>query len=255
MEKRLPEIFIVGTMKGGTTILYDYICTHPRVVPGARKEVHYFSLEAHRPIEWYKDQFPARAETTLSIDASPSYFDLAAMPMIPACIKREVPGARVIVIVRDPVARAISHFQHLRTVSEKERFAEIDINEFFGRPLDRYLNPIKPSDYNIRDVLEFSIYDEKYSNYTRIFGRENVLALTNEGLWADPLGTMRQVFAHCGLEWVSSEKFGVADYLSGSEKLPVSDEARRRLGELLYPSYERFLRRSGLPPRVIRSAK
>jgi hypothetical protein len=66
---------------------------------------------------------------------------------------------------------------------------------------------------------------------------------------------MRRVFAHCGLEWAPSETFGVTNYMSGSENLAVTEEVRRRLGALLYPSYERFLRRSGLPPRKPPSSK
>src|SRR5665213_166353 len=102
MGRRVPEIFIVGTMKGGTTILYDYICTHPRVLPGIQKEIHYFSLYADRELEWYLDQFPDRAEDCQSIDASPTYFDVAGMPTIPAYIKKASPSARIILIVRDP---------------------------------------------------------------------------------------------------------------------------------------------------------
>lgn len=60
MGERMPEIFIVGTMKGGTTILYDYLLTHPRVVPGTEKEIHYFSLHTARGDNWYTHQFPDR---------------------------------------------------------------------------------------------------------------------------------------------------------------------------------------------------
>src|SRR6185312_12729174 len=110
MAKRMPEIFIVGTMKGGTTILYDYIRTHPKVIAGKSKEIHYFSLYSDRGAAWYLEHFPDRAEDVLSIDASPTYFDVAHTAAIPGFIKDAVPDARVLLIVRDPIERAISHF-------------------------------------------------------------------------------------------------------------------------------------------------
>jgi hypothetical protein len=254
VNKRPPEIIIVGTMKGGTTILHDYICTHPRVVPGAQKEIHYFTLYPTKGVEWYLEQFPARAEETLSIDSSPTYFDVASGPTIPAWIKRDAPRARIILIVRDPVERAISHFQHFRTIVSKEAFADIDINEFFSRPISRCYTLQHPTDMNLRHVLMFSLYDEKFGNYAHVFGRENVLVVTNEGLRAEPTATMRRVFEHCRLEWAPSEMFGVQKYLSGSQKLVIDGEVRGRLEALLYPSYERFRRQAGLPKMAARSA-
>jgi hypothetical protein len=204
--------------------------------------------------EWYCEQFPERPADILSIDASPTYFDVATMPTIPAYMKREVPNARILLIVRDPVDRAISQFQHIRTIVAKEAFANIDINEFFSRPLERCFTLEQPTDLNLRHVLNFSVYDEKFGNYVRVFGRENILVVTNEELRADASATMRRVFAHCGLEWAPSELFGVQKYLSGSEILPISGAARARLEALLYPAYARFRRQAGLPKMQTRSA-
>lgn len=247
MGRRVPEIMIVGTMKGGTTILYDYICTHPRVLAGTRKEIHYFSLYPVNGIDWYLDQFPDRPDDVLSIDASPTYFDVATMPTVPAHIKREAPDAKIILIVRDPVARAISHVQHLRAVSNKDLFATVDTDEFLSRPLERCFTQEHPTDYHLGYVLGFSVYDEKFNNYSRVFGPKNVLVLTNEELRSSPQDTMRKVFGHCGLDWVASDMFGLQKYLSGSEQLVVDDRVRERLKALLYPSYERFCKRAGVP--------
>ena len=233
MSRRVPEIFIVGTMKGGTTILYDYLCTHPRVLPGRQKEYHYFSLYATRGIDWYIEQFPDRADEQLSIDASPTYFDVARMPTIPAYIQKAAPMARIILIVRDPVDRAISHVQHLRSVSHKELFTNVDINEFLNRPLRNCYTLPHATDTHLAHVLEFSLYDDKFANYVRIFGRENVLVLRNEDLAIDPAEAMKKTFSHCGLERVPSEIFGTRRYQSGSQGLPIEKRVRDRLRGLL----------------------
>jgi Sulfotransferase domain len=249
MSKRVPEILIIGTMKGGTTILWDYLKTHPHVVPGQSKEVHYFSLYSSLGHSWYLDQFPDRSNDALAVDASPTYFDLATMPTIPNFIKAVCPSSKIILIVRDPVERAISHFQHLRSVSYPDMFAMVDINEFLSRPLERLFSRHDPSDEMLQYVFGFSVYDQKYYNYIRSCGRENVLVVHTDELRADARATMRRVFTHCSLDFVDSPLFGKQDYLSGSELCSVKQSVLRRLSELLYPSYKIFCEASGLEYR------
>ena len=145
-----------------------------------------------------------------------------------------------------PVARAISHFQHLRTVSNKDLFADVDVNEFFDRPLERMFSLNHPTDIYFGYSILFSIYDDKLRNYYNVFGRDNVLVITNEDLLADPERTMRRVFDHCGLSWFSSELFGVKRYLSGSERIALDPKVRERLRQLFFPSYARFRQMAGL---------
>lgn len=236
---RLPEIFIVGTMKGGTTILFDYVCTHPRILRPKNKETHFFTLYFSNGLDWYLSQFPDRKETELSLDASPTYFDVAAVPVIPALIRSVVPDARIVLIVRDPISRAISHFEHLRLVANPALFMEIDINEFFSRPLEGCFIRGNPLDESLKDVILFSLYYHKYLNYRNIFGNQ-LLVLTNKGLRTDPVATMKRVFSHLGVEWVSSPLFGQEKYLSGSTKISLDPAVRAKLAALLYPDYRKF---------------
>jgi hypothetical protein len=246
MTQRVPEIYIVGTMKGGTTILFDYIEAHPRVLRGTQKEMHYFSMYADRELSWYISQFPDRPDDVFSIDASPTYFDTASMATIPAYLKKAAPNAKIILIVRDPIERAISHLEHLRTVSEREFFAEVDVDEFFMRPLERCYAPILPSDWMLSDVLAFSLYDLKFMNYVEVFGRDRILVVRNSELRGEPKATMRRVFAHCDLESYDSELIGQENYISGSRQIRLKQSTRDRLSGLLYPDYERFCRRAGI---------
>ena len=246
MSLRVPEIFIVGTMKGGTTILYDYISSHPRVVAGSQKELHYFSLFPDRGLDWYLGQFPDRPEDTLSIDASPTYFDLATSTAIPGHIKAAAPDSKVIIIVRDPIERAVSHFEHLRTISHRELFSGIEINEFFSRPLERLFVEITASDELFGYVVNFSLYYRKLMNFLKVFGKDRVLVLTNASLRTEAEPVMRRVFTHCGLEWAPSAVFGTERYLSGSRNIQLLPDVVERLAALLYPDYEKFCRVVGL---------
>ena len=110
-----PNIFITGVMKGGTTILHEYLCTHPEIQSGSQKEIHYFSLFYDQGPDWYQQHFEEIEEGCLTVDASPTYFDAANTPLIPKLIKGFSANPRVMVIVRDPIERAISQFCLLYT--------------------------------------------------------------------------------------------------------------------------------------------
>ena len=236
-------------MKGGTTILYDYLSTHPRVVPGASKEIHYFSLYSDRGPEWYLSHFPDRDECVLSIDASPTYFDVAYTPAIPGFIKTVAPNAKVLLIIRDPVERAVAHFNHLKLVSHKDSFKDVDINEFFSRSLEGCYSKKTLYDEQLDHILTFSLYYHKFLWYTHVFGRKNVLVVTNTELGNNPTETMQRIFKYCGLEWVPSSLFGVHRYVTGSDVRHLEASVGERLARILYPNFKNFCVAAGLPYR------
>src|SRR3954454_13332575 len=60
--RMLPTYLIIGTQKGGTTSLLAYLAEHPCVGEPERKEPHYFTLNAQRPLAWYRSFFPPQRE-------------------------------------------------------------------------------------------------------------------------------------------------------------------------------------------------
>ena len=114
--RQLPSAVIVGAQKAGTTQLFAYLIKHPRILPGSAKEIIYFSQLSHRPVEWYRSQFPLRRHVAKVnghvLEASPSYMSTpAATPRM----RRVLPDAKIIVVLRDPVSRAFSGYQHAKT--------------------------------------------------------------------------------------------------------------------------------------------
>ena len=112
MSGTLPAFVILGAQKAGTTSLFAWLSSHPAVHPGAKKEVHFFdNLWAHG-VDWYRSFFPENlAHGTFTGEATPYYL---YHPLAPARMAAVLPNARFIVLLRDPVARAISHFHHSR---------------------------------------------------------------------------------------------------------------------------------------------
>lgn len=103
-----PDFLIVGAQKAGTTGLFEGLVRLPGVGVPLVKEVHYFD-RPHRPDpSWYLAHFWGSSDLLWG-EASPEYFDT---PGVAALVDELLPTVRVIVSLRDPVARAVSHYQH-----------------------------------------------------------------------------------------------------------------------------------------------
>jgi hypothetical protein len=113
---------IAGAQRCGTTSLYKTLVQHPSVLPaGLHKGVHYFDTDYERGPAWYRSHFPTRMRARLSQrrtgswpitgEASPYYM---FHPMVAERIARDLPEARLVVLLRDPVERAYSAYTHER---------------------------------------------------------------------------------------------------------------------------------------------
>lgn len=112
---RAPDFLIIGAQKGGTTSLYTYLCQHPRVVGASRIEVHFFDLAYDKGWWWYRSHFPVhvfrRGERIVTGEASPYYI---FHPLVPERVRKDLPNVKLVAILRNPVDRAYSHYQHVR---------------------------------------------------------------------------------------------------------------------------------------------
>jgi hypothetical protein len=121
-ERRLlPNTIILGAQKAGTTTLFDRLSRQPGVLVSCVKEVHFFDLGAGRRIDWYRAHFPLQSEARtiregglepVVLEASPYYL---FHPAVPQRVASVLPNARFIVLLREPIARAWSHYWHERS--------------------------------------------------------------------------------------------------------------------------------------------
>jgi hypothetical protein len=108
----LPSVLIIGAQRSGTTSLFNYLVQHPDVLAPLGKESHYFDLRYARGVWWYRGRFPYAHRLrrgALTLDASPYYL---VHPLVPRRVAELLPGARLIALLRHPVDRAFSHYQH-----------------------------------------------------------------------------------------------------------------------------------------------
>src|SRR5690606_33886153 len=117
-KRALPDFIIVGAQKAGTTSLFHYLSEHPQIISPYKKEVHYFDGGLNPEIDtfkkgekWYRSNFPRKpkSKSIKTFEASPLYL---FNPLAPQRIKDLLPNVKLIILLRDPVERAISQYHH-----------------------------------------------------------------------------------------------------------------------------------------------
>ncbi|GMR62279.1 hypothetical protein PMAYCL1PPCAC_32474, partial [Pristionchus mayeri] len=117
-ERKLPEAIIIGVKKAGTRALLEFLRLNPHVkAPGP--EVHFFDNNFEKGLDWYRSQMPESVEGDITIEKSPSYF---ISKTAPSRIKEINPKMKLIVVLRDPVTRAISDYTQ---ASSKRRLGQM----------------------------------------------------------------------------------------------------------------------------------
>lgn len=241
-----PDFIIVGTMKGGTTVLYDFICEHPDVSAATQKEIHYFSLNYMEGADWYHQHFSPKQPGKIIGEASPTYFDMAVNPTIPKAIKNDYPDVKIILIVRDPVERAISHYNHFCKINQISQLQQIGPERFFNLPYSNAIKATSSLDLSLFHVLNFSCYSNKYSIYESVF-KDQLLVLSNEELLKTPNQTMEKVHQHLFLESYQSEIYNSVRYSAGTTRDQLSVETQKKLEDFLYPDYQKFCSKADIP--------
>ena len=201
--RQLPTVVIVGAQKSGTTQLCAYMLRHPRVFAAAKKEVDYFSKQPDRSVAWYRSRFPLRhrvaARRGHALEASPSYLP---MPRALRQMQSVLPESRVIVLLRDPVSRAFSHYQHRKTRHlESRSFEEVVDDEISqGKFPPEFGVALRPDAAPMLDYLARGYYALQLELLFQLYPRKRVHVIDSADLFADTSAACQRVFEFLGLE-------------------------------------------------------
>lgn len=173
-----PNFLVIGAMKSGTTSLYNYLRAHPQVFMPKLKEVDFFTEELnwHRGFQWYERHFASAQPTHVAIgEASTSYTKYPRYAGVAERISEHLPGARLVYVVRDPIQRIRSHYQHNVALGEEDRSIDEAIRT----------NPA---------YIDYSRYALQARRYLSCFPQDQLLIITSEDLRHSREATMRRVF-------------------------------------------------------------
>lgn len=175
------DFLIIGAAKCATTWLQWALMASPDVWMPA-PELHFFSREYDRGMGWYLDQFKERTDARVIGEKSNSYL---TQPHAAERIEAHLPGVRLIVQMRDPVARAYSDYCMLLRRGE----VSADIRE--------YLDPDRAADGRFLADGRYAHHLKRFHDH---FGRERILPLVYEDISSDPERHLDRVAQFLGLE-------------------------------------------------------
>lgn len=225
-HKNLPcNFIIVGAQKAGTTSLYDYITLHPDVVPSYKKEIHYFSKHYNKSDRWYKAHFKKGRVNQITGEASPYYM---FHPLAAARIKKFNPDIKIIVLLRNPAERAYSHYKHqVRAGTENLSFTDAinaESQRLSGQ--QEYIislgkNSVNYQHYSYKKRGE---YLEQIQRLEQTFPKKNILTMTSDDFFSDPLSCVHRVWDFFGLD-SHTPKQTLEVKNSGNYKVALEDGA------------------------------
>ena len=192
MAAPLPDFLGLGTQKGGTTTLHRLLGQHPDVFLPACKEVHFFDQNYNSGEAWYREHFAAARADQRCGDITPFYL---FHPDVPGRIYRHIPNARLIVLLRDPVERAISQVFHAQRLG----FEPLSIDEALTAEQGR-LATGDPYNFQKHSYLSRSRYLEQLDRYEALFPLEQLLILRSEDLFSKPERIWRQLLSFLELK-------------------------------------------------------
>jgi len=195
-SERKVNFLIAGTQKGGTSALNAYLDAHPEACMANRKEVHFFDnkkyfLQNKVDYSFYHSFFSPEPEHRLIGEATPIYMYWHEAPKR---IWQYNPQMKIIILLRNPVERAFSHWNMAR-IRNKETLS-FDNAIMHEQQRCREALPYQHRDYS---YVDRGFYVDQIRRVWQFFPKEQTLILKSEGLKNDPQKTLDTIFSFLGL--------------------------------------------------------
>ena len=246
----LPDFIIIGAMKTGSTSLYGFVVQHPAIAPAATKTLQYFFINYKFGELWYRSNFPTNLQRysfykktnqkLISGEASPTYL---FYPTVPSRMKKILPDVKLIVVLRNPVDRAYSHYhytkrQHIDEPLSFDKAIELEEERCAGERERLIKDPyFSPFHYKEHSYLARGVYADQLENWFKHYDRKQFLILATEDLHENPQQTLDRVFDFLG---VSPFQVGNLMDLNVGNYKAMSEDTRKLLIEYFKPHNERL---------------
>ena len=214
-DRMCPSFVIVGAQKAGTTFLHHELLNHPDVVAPITKEIHFFDDRFARGIDWYLGHFAADGvDGRQTGEASPGYL---FHPHAPARLATALPDARVIVLLRDPVRRAYSHFLHERRLGYEPESSFGQALELEAARTAVEAERVRCDPHHVSHSLRHFSYrarGEYLGQLTRwedAVGADKILVHRSEDLFTNPRAVLDDVQRFVGLRPWQPDRLGRND--------------------------------------------
>ena len=201
----LPDALVIGAPKCGTTSFAAWLSGHPRLWVHPRKELHFFDNRWDWGENWYRHQFPSfQAEAKIiRLEATPNYLQL---PEAPERVFNLMPNVRLIVLLREPLERAVSWYYHMVRQEGLSQPLEQVIREELDGLVAMNRDQRLLLGWHGSNCLAGSLYDDQLYRWRQFFPANQLLTLRLEDLIASPAACMKRLEVHLGIERLAVER-------------------------------------------------
>lgn len=193
VKLRLPDFIIIGAMKSATSSLYQQLVAQPGIFMCTPKEPNFFSdtEQYAKGLAWYTGLFADAPEGNLLGEASTHYTKLPTHPQAIERLRENLPNARFVYMMRQPLDRLISHFMHEWSTGVYQCGLE--------EAVDKY-----------PELIDYGRYAMQLEPYFEVFGREAVLPVFFDRLVREPQAELERICRFIGYQgqpvWVKEMK-------------------------------------------------
>ena len=231
-----PDFIIAGASKCGTSSIHYYLSCHRQILLSHKKEIDFYWQHYHRGIDWYRAHFPTISDRAdfLTGEATPNYL---RFPQIASRIKDTFPQTKIIILLRNPVDRAISWHYHKLNAG----LTNVDLKTAIATEIEKLATvteaEIINTGYGDPDNIMSSLYIYKIKPWIELLGREQFLILKSEEFYSNPLQVMSDVF-----QFLDLPDYPLNNYpkVNAGSYQPTDPELRNTIAEYFAP-YNRQL--------------
>ena len=241
----LPDFFVIGAGRTGTTSLFHYLFQHPSISRSAYDELGFFDVNFHLGLNWYRSLFPSvitrffsrrKTKAFLTYDVTPSY---VRRPWVAKRIHDIFPDTKLIVVLRNPVDKSYSHYYQSAKYGEKRTFEQVVEQEMDD--ISKWDDKLKNNNYFAtkveNSILARCFYAEQLTEWFNTFSKEQIMIIKSEELASDTEDVMNDVFRFLKLPEFhipNTKKVNVSKYTK------MNAETRRLLIDFFKPYNEKL---------------
>ena len=237
----LPECFVIGVVRSGTTSLYHYLGQHPCISSSAYDELGYFDDNFHLGLNWYRSLFPTKFTKNkiikkygkfLTYDVTPFYI---YNPLVARRILESFPEAKIISNLRNPIDRAYSNYilmhQDGDTTKTFEEMIQMAMDEI-EKNKSKLNDEAYIADTFYQNILARGFYADQLEIWFEKFQKKQLLIIPSEDLAQNPDQVLTKVF-----EFLDLPYFKIKDFTRQNKREyhPMKDETRKLLIEFYKP--------------------
>ena len=242
----LPECFVIGVVRSGTTSLYHYLSQHPSIAPAAYDELGYFDDNYHLGVNWYKSLFPTKFTRNkiikkhgkfLTYDVTPFYI---YNPLVAKRIFESFPKAKIISNLRNPIDRAYSNYNDALEMGDiKIPFDEVV--QIAMDEIDKNKSKINNEAYIVdtfyENILARGFYADQLKIWFKKFQKNQLLMVQSEDLAQKTDQILTKIF-----EFLDLPYFKIKDLTKQNKREypPMKAETRKLLIEFYRPYNEKL---------------